>query len=229
MKCHELFKHIREIESWFETGSNMDWITEVDHDHRIIRLLFKETDSTFDWLQNLSFFSKVYKKQVSKFLAHRGFVNQYKTANDAIMENLLQKVEEFPEYTVVICGWSSGGAYSQIAAEDFNYRTRTNRSNPNTGRKAVLVTFGAPKVFVGEKSRKYVLSCCQKVIQVAHRNDSITYVPPFPWFKHLLLSKKLRIGEKFSLRKFFNPWESHTLYDQYDLYKVDGPLGNEEL
>lgn len=229
MKYNELFGHIKHMENWIETGSDIDWVTEIDHDHKIIRLLFKESDSKLDWFHNLAYFSKVYKKQTSVLIAHHGFANAYKTANDVIMTTLIRLANEFPDYKVVIAGWSNGGASAQLAAEDYNYRTRSDKANVNTGRKAILVTFGAPKVFVGKKCRNYVLSCCEKVIQVANRNDIVTYLPPFPWFKHVLLSVKLRVGDKFSIIKIFNPWKYHTMYDQIDLYKVDGPLGNEEV
>lgn len=227
MRYDELFKHIKEKKDWIKTGSDIDWFLEVDLENKIIRLLFQESSTKLDWKHNLAFFSKVYKKQDSVLIAHHGFADAYKTANDTIMDAVLKAIEEHPDFKIVIAGWSNGGASTQLAVEDLNYRTRTDKKDVNTGRKAVCVTFGAPKVFVGNKCRNYVVSCCDKIIQVANNNDIVTYMPPLPWYKHLLLSKRLRVGDKFSIIKIFKPTVYHTTYDQIDLYKVDGPLGRE--
>lgn len=219
----ELFKLIKNT-SFKKVGYDVDYAVVVDHVKKIVYLIFEESSSDKDWKVNFRFLRKcykrkLYKKQVSCMKCHRGFGQAYKEVNDIIMGEYIQACEENPDYKFIICGWSYGGGMSQIAAEDFNFRTRTDKSKPSTGLKPSVVTFGAPKIF-SRKSAKYVREeCCFKVVQVAQHNDPVTHVVPWDW--SLNLKKSWRVGEKNNFFKWFKAEKYHCNYDDMSLYPED--------
>ena len=218
MNYAQLFNHIKNDGcSWKSVERDkhsVQYSIEVDDKTKVIRLLFQESSDKIDWRDNFKFPSKVYKNQTSPILAHSGFAEAYKSANDIIMEELINKISSSSGFKVVITGWSHGGALAQLAAEDLNYRTRALSTDPNTGVKPIVVTFGSPKVFKNKASVEYVRDCCESVTEVAQHNDIVSRV--FWLHKHLATNKKL--GEKYCIFKVINPFKYHTEYDKEELY-----------
>jgi hypothetical protein len=153
-----------------------------------------------DWKNNFRFFAKMYKKQVSPMLVHKGFARAWKSCNDEAMEVIkLFKQDVGEELQTVFVGHSFGGAMSLLAAEDYHFRFNE---------RPEVITFGAPKVFATKKSVEYVKSCVKEIKQFAHKSDIVTYMPPF--YKHV---KKIGLG-KFSFIGLFKPIIYHLIYDK---------------
>lgn len=223
MYLYELFEKIRDTpdDKWNTSEKKCEWLIDVDHNNKKIILTFEESRQKLDWVFNFIFWptmyraTNVYKNQVSPIKAHTGFVREFKSVNDEIATEILNILNEHPDYEIIIAGWSLGGAVAQLAAEDINFRTRKDVSDPNTGIKPKVVTFGSPKVFVGEDSVRYVRDCCSSIYQCAQINDIVTYCVPLPDYYHLSIlihGEKGRIGEKFKIKKLFDPYTYHCAY-----------------
>lgn len=204
--------------NYIHTGDHIDYYVWVDDIGKAVVLVFQESDGKYDWKHNFQFAVKPYKHQKSVIKAHRGFVNTYKSANDEIMNAFIKEVVAHPTYDNIICGWSMGGALSHLAAEDFNFRTRTDKEDPNTGKKAILVTFGAPLVLWGKKTRKYFAECVAGAYNFSHIRDIVTCVPFYHWGYKVINKIKIALNEK-NIFLFFNPWHCHTNYNKEEYYE----------
>ena len=209
MKPHELFSLIKNTEhsEYNEHGDHVNWLIKIDHEERVIRLLFEESNGKKDWLNNLKFPIRPYKKQENVLWVAKGWGNAYKSCNDTIQTALVSTVNEYKNYGVEIIGWSYGGAMAVLAAEDFHFRTKL---KPN------VYTFGAPKPIFGKKSKKHIEDCCSEIKQYANVNDCVVIMPPFPGYKHI---NKIKVGNrKFNLIEWFKPKIYHTIYDDETIY-----------
>ena len=225
MKTSELYKLIKHA-IFKKVGSDIDYTIAVGLDNdKTIYLLFEESTTKIDWKHNFAYTARWYKVYSNpKMKCHHGFADAYRSANDIIMAELLEEVKKHPDYKVVIAGWSFGGAMTLLAAEDFNYRTRSVKSDVNSGKKATIYTYGGPKVAANETTAAYIASCVTSFSkQYAHTQDIVTRVPPFWYFRHALPLTK--VGPKLNLIKVFgllNPWKYHTQYEEWlPQYNVD--------
>lgn len=209
MKPWDLFKIIKETDHqvYNESGDHVNWMVRVDDEEKVVRLIFEESNGKRDWLNNLAFPVKPYKKQQNVLWVAHGWCNAYKSCNDEIQEAFIKMLNKHNDYYPEICGWSYGGAMAVLAAEDFYFRTKT---KPN------VYTFGAPKPIFGKKSKKHVESCCNEIKQYANVNDCVVVMPPFPGYKHI---NKIKVGNrKFNLIEWFKPKIYHTIYDDESIY-----------
>ena len=201
----DLYKKLK-TGNYKKYGDDVDFFVDLDPVNYTLNVYFLGSNSKTDWKNNFNFPSKVYKNQQSCLRAHRGFVKAYKSANDYLFDEMRAISAEFlvpiKDLQVTFVGHSFGGAMAVLAAEDFFFRFH---QKPN------IVTFGAPRVFANKKSTKYVESVCEDIFQFAHRNDVVTYLPPF--FRHI---KKHKLG-KFKLKGIFQPNIYHLIYDS-DIY-----------
>lgn len=196
----DLYKVITFIKNWKSVGDDVEYAIITYED--FCYLVFKQTDSKRDWINNFNFPVKPYKNQESCLLVARGWGNAYKSCNDEIMNDFISQLNgKVP----VICGWSYGGAMSVIASEDFYYRTKI---------KPIVITYGAPKPLFGTRSKRYVNSCTQYTRQYSHKSDVVTLLPPFLGYKRLCSNW---IG-KFNLFGLFNPEKYHCIYGTKSLY-----------
>lgn len=203
---HKIFSKIL-TNDYFTSGDFVDWVLLIDDVEQCIYLMFQGSNQKRDWQNNFNFPVKVYKKQESCLMVARGWGNAWKSCNDEIMASTIQAAENNPEYDLIICGHSLGGEMAILAAEDLYYRTEIH---------PVLVTFGAPKSIFGSKTAEYINWCCSgDVYQYADRNDIVPFLPPFPGYRHI---KKIKIGERFSLKKLFNPIVYHMSYGDEKRY-----------
>ena len=209
MKPAQLFSLIKNTkhEEYNESGDSVNWLIKIDHDEKVIRLMFEESNGKRDWLNNLNFPVKPYKKQENVLWVARGWRKAYKSCNDKIQQALIATISDYKNYGVEIIGWSYGGAMAILAAEDFHFRTKL---------KPTLYTFGAPKPIFGKKSKQYVESCCGEIKQYANVNDCVVIMPPFPGYKHI---NKIKVGNrKFNLIEWFKPKIYHPIYDDESIY-----------
>lgn len=212
MKYSDLYLKIKSTK-YNESGNDVDWSIFVSDADKIVFLLFKCTDSDYDWKINFKFPCIMYKNNLMR--VHKGYATTYKTANDHILTEFIKCVDTHPEYKVVIAGWSYGGAMAVLAAEDFNYRTRTDKNDVNSGKKATLITYGCPRIIGSSKGRKYVKSTiAADSKQFANRFDIVTHVVPFFWYKHIC-EVKLEKNYIINLWRIFRPHKyEHVKYDE---------------
>lgn len=210
MNPWDLFKMIKDTDhsAFDEEGDHVNFMVKVDHDEKIVRLIFEESDGKKDWINNLRFPIKPYKKQENTLWVAYGWGNAYKSCNDQIQDRFIKALSENPEYSPVICGWSYGGAMAVLAAEDFYFRSKI---------KPTVITFGAPKPIFGKKSKNHIKSCCKEIIQYANVNDCVCILPPFIGYKHI---NKVKVGaRRFNLIEWFKPKIYHTIYDDEKIYR----------
>lgn len=199
MKPYELFKLIKDTK-YKTIGRDVDYqITVIDGRPC---LLFQESTSDQDWKTNFDWIPVEYKN----FKAHRGFVKAWKSGRSKILKEFCELVDVYTTRPL-IAGWSFGGAMCVLAAEDFFSQT---------GVKADLISFGAPMVTYNKASAEYVESCCNICCEYSQRNDCVALCPPVPGFYHL---NRVKLGDRFSLIKVFNPGVYHQEYDNKSLYK----------
>lgn len=202
MNYSELFKELLK-NNYTKYGEDVDVCFKLKENKLFV--FFQGSNSKIDWKNNFRFFAKMYKKQVSPMLVHKGFARAWKSCNDEIMEVIkLFKQDVGEELQTVFVGHSFGGAMALLAAEDYNFRFQ---GKPFVDEPTVI-TYGSPKVFATRKSVKYVRNCYKDIKQFAHKSDIVTYVPPF--YKHV---KKDKIG-KFSFIDLFKPIIYHLIYGE---------------
>lgn len=213
-----LFKNKCNVNSntYIHTGDHLDYYIWVDDLGKAVYLIFEQSNGDRDWQNNFRFAKVVYKNQKSPIKAHKGFVHVYKSANDEVMNNYLQVLGDHPSYDSIVTGWSMGGALAHLAAEDINFRTRTDTNEPNTGVKPILITFGSPQVLWGDDTVKYFRNCCSKIYNFSHIRDIVTEVPLWKWGYRVAAKVKIALNKKNPLL-WFNPHTTHTHYyvDEY--------------
>lgn len=170
MQPYEIFNLIRET-SYITSGLEVDWKILIDKSDGIIRLLFEESNGKQDWITNLNFPVKPYKRQQNFFLVHRGFAKAWKSCNDEIMKAFIDAKMRFPLYKTQITGWSHGGGLAPLAAEDYQFRTGLKVDE--------LITFGGPKIVFGFSSRKHFRESCRTIKNYGFTYDFVTWLPPF--------------------------------------------------
>lgn len=188
MTPNQLFTTIRES-NYKKIGEDVDYRIEVNHEEKAVYLMFKGSNSGKDWKMNFSFGEEIYENQQNKLFAHKGFIKAWQSANDTIMNEYMEVCSKNPEYKPIICGHSLGGALSQLAMEDFCFRT---------SRKPVVITFGSPNVWSKKTDMDYLKGCYESILQYAHNNDVVTKVPPF-----YLPLNKIPVGNRFCPIKMF--------------------------
>lgn len=195
MTNKDLFLYIKNIKIWISRGLDVQYTIQTIDEEKKIYLIFQETRSSFDWTINFLFPAKVYKK----YFIHRGYIKAWKSAKELI-QDFVRKTEE-TGYSPVICGWSYGGAMAVLAAEEYNYQT---------GKKAEVITYGAPKILYFKHTKK-AFSNCGIFRQYANINDIVTWCIPFPFVHHV---NKIECPEFFNLRLLLHPEISHCNYDE---------------
>lgn len=217
--------------NYCKTGDDCDYDIEINDEKKKIYLRFQESGSKNDWKNNLNFFvgnAKIfftfakspYKEQVLPFKVHRGILKAYKSANDDIMNRIFNILNEKPDYNLTITGWSHGAGLALFAAEDFNFRSRTDKKDPNTGKKADVYTFGGPAVIFGDDSVEYFKKCINKIYEFCNNKDIVTYLPPkFFGYRHV---NRVNIASFIvESKKMLNPQKYHTTYYMSSYYIID--------
>lgn len=201
MTYRELFLAIK-YGQYKTAGLDVQYKIELDEPSKKIYLLFQSSQSKTDWKINFTFPAKVYKRQKNKFLVHYGYVKAWRSCNDTIIKELESVFIKHPDYTIVVSGWSYGGAISVLAAEDIRFRL---------GIKPELITYGAPKILYFNFTKKYFLSCVSFCVQFAQYNDLVPHLPPAFYIHHI---NKMEIGEELKIKELlFNSGYYHCNYE----------------
>lgn len=208
MKYNEIFNLILKTE-YNHTELNGDWQVVVNQEEKTIFVLFEESNGKKDWFHNFLFFPvpvKPYKRMKSPWFIHWGFKRVYHSFRDDMLKKVNEKTKEFPNFKIIVAGYSHGGALAQIAIEDIIF---------NLKKPCKLITFGSPKPFFG----KFTLNKIKKIVEnnikiFENGSDVVPHVPPFFFYS---LGKDC-IGEKFNIFKIFKTPEYHTGYGKKELY-----------
>jgi len=134
-----------------------------------------------------------------------GWQGAFNSCKEIVMNEVLTAMNTFPDYKIVCCGHSYGGAASVLVGIEIFFAS---------GRKPDLITFGAPKPLFFFITRCITRLFFNEVTQYAHKSDIVSYLPPFIGYWNV---KVIRIG-KFSLKGLFQPYIYHQCYGDETLY-----------
>ena len=152
-------------------------------------LVCRGTDGAKDWLSDLNIGAQI---SMSGHVVHAGFNRIYNQFRD----DMIRFIDRNKASTIHCVGHSLGGALANMAADTIIAH----------GKKAVLYTFGAPRVgvtsFANKLSRHPRLGV-NNIFRVYHSSDPVSMIPFFP-FVHAP-----QPGGEYFLNKVLtiNPWD----------------------
>ena len=208
MKPWNLYKYQKNME-YKNNTFDYNWCTKIIHEEKTIYVFTQFSTSIKDWIINFLFILIPQVRQWYLYFAALGWQTAFNSCKQLIMNEVMLAMNTFPDYKVVCCGHSYGGAGSVLVGIEIFFAT---------GRKPDLVTFGAPKPLVFILSKLIGRLFFREVKQYAHKSDIVTYLPPIPGYWNL---KVIRIG-KFSLKGLFRPDIYHQCYGDETLYRKIG-------
>lgn len=152
-------------------------------------LVCRGTDGTKDWLSDFNIGAQV---SLTGHVVHAGFNRIYNQFRD----DVLRFVDSHGASTVHCVGHSLGGALANLAADTIISHDR----------KAILYTFGAPRVGVegfANKLSAHPRLGVKNIFRVYHSSDPVSMIPFFP-FMHAP-----QPGGEYYLNKLLtiNPWD----------------------
>ena len=202
-KDQEVFYNIKYTYDYEVVGRDLDYKIIVNDEDKEIILQYEETDSEEDWQNNYKFLIWPLKLDNRVIWTSHGYARIYKSAENIPINEFCKKIEEHPDYKIIIRGWSLGSAMAKITARHFIIRT--------SGKVLIdeLTTFGDVKCWLNPfySNKKY----CKRIREYVTGNDLITLCVPF---YHRDVTCK--VGDKFSLKKIRNSENYHTHYEDYD-------------
>ncbi len=207
MKPWELYKYQQSL-SYNENIADYNWTVRVINEEKTIYVFTEYSTSVIDWIVNFLFFVIPQVRRWYVYFAALGWQSAFNSCRDIIMNEILTAMNTFPDYKVVCCGHSYGGAGSVLVGIEIFFAS---------GKKPDLISFGSPKPLVFLYSKLISRLFFGEVKQYAHKSDIVTYMPPLPGYWNL---KVIRIG-KFSFKGLFNPNKYHLCYGDKDLYKEE--------
>ena len=208
MKPWNLYKYQQSLE--YKTNiADYNWCVRIIHEEKTIYVFTQFSTSTLDWIVNFLFFAIPQIRRWYVYFAALGWQTAFNSCKEMIMNEVLLAMNTFPDYKVVCCGHSYGGAGSVLTGIEIFFAS---------GRKPDLITFGAPKPLVFILSKLISRLFFGEVKQYAHKCDIVSYMPPLPGYWNI---KVTRLG-KFSLKGLFHPDIYHQCYGDETLYREIG-------
>ena len=208
MKPWNLYKFQKNMEYKSNTF-DYNWCTKIIHEEKTIYVFTQFSTSTLDWIINLLFFCIPQIRRWYVYFAALGWQTAFNSCKGMILNEVLLAMNTFPDYKVVCCGHSYGGAGSVLTGIEIFFAS---------GIKPDLITFGSPKPLVFIISKLITRLYFGEVKQYAHKSDIISYMPPLPGYWNI---KVIRIG-KFSFKGLFRPDIYHQCYGDEKLYREIG-------
>ncbi|MEB3291510.1 MAG: lipase family protein [Leptolyngbya sp.] len=171
------------------------------HSDRIY-LIFRGTDKSIDWMNNVQFRQQIYPYGDShtNVRFHQGFM----TAYFAVRDRLLTTLSTCTGQEIVITGHSLGGALATIAALDLQY----NFGQANDLR-FIVNTFGAPRVGNQAQVESYNrrVPNSQRFI---YGWDVVTRVPR-EWQGFAHINTAIYLGSRFTWRILSRRFSDHAI------------------
>ena len=129
--------------------------------------------------------------------AHMGMADAATKILDKVMDTLVEKLKQLPDYKLVILGYSLGGGVAQLLTLELSLGPGAAKLPVNT--KVIGLTFGSPPVYL-HNSPDFVLP---NLISVYNHNDGIC-TASLDTFNKLFLEvravKRLDIGKRKMVR-----------------------------
>ena len=194
-----------------------EWEVHYEEDRNVIQVNFEQTHGTLDWIINLLFKEKMYdkftwenpkgKKVKITLKASKGWSKMYKSMKHDVKIAIKDILNEHPDAFIEVVGWALGSSQAQYACQDINYHFNI---------LPYVYTYGSVKPWKGgRKQKEYLKSTYKECYNFMHKNDIVTYMPPFIGF---FAMKPIKLG-KFNLFSLFNPRKWHTEYGEEYLYE----------
>ena len=204
MKPWNLYKFQKTL-SYNSNVIDYNWCVKVINDEKTIYVFTQYSTSIKDWIVNFLFFLIPQIRRWYLYFTCMGWQGAFNSCKEIVMNEVLTAMNTFPDYKIVCCGHSYGGAASVLVGIEIFFAS---------GRKPDLITFGAPKPLFFFITRCITRLFFNKVTQYAHKSDIVSYLPPFIGYWNI---KVIRIG-KFSLKGLFQPYIYHQCYGDETLY-----------
>lgn len=235
-KISELFRICNES-SYDVVGKDVNYLFEEDKD--TLYIYFQGSVSKWDWMRNFFFikgFKKPYKNMEVPYRVHKGFLNAWKEVEDIIIEKITEKKiikkvnkrtkeeesrEEYKWKTIVVVGYSHGGAISGLCHECVWF------NRPDLREKGLYgYGFESPRFYAGFKVRKNLKERWATYTVVRTNNDLVTHCPPCLFgYKHVGTILKVRGDCSLVTDKVPNCIKSHYGQVVYDaLVKYEDSL-----
>lgn len=185
--------------------------------------IFKKIN--FDWFTNFFYFpnrsirmckrTRTYNDSALKIYSHTGFTLSFKSIEEAMHNRVDDLMKKNDVKTICVYGWSYGGAMTTLAHENLWYKYEQKKNIPVTS-----FAIGAPRVYFKPIFRFWLLPHWYKLkaryehfYSIQNNNDMVPHCPPaITGSCHIV--KRIRVGDRFNLIKFFKP----NIYHQKNEY-----------
>lgn len=200
------FYYIKKTYDYEVVGRDLDYKIMVNHDYKELIIQFEESDSREDWWNNFLFYPWPLKLDKKIVWTTHGYARIYKSAKNIPIDQFCEQIEKYPDYKIIIWGWSLGSAIAKIIARHLIIRT---------GGKikiAELTTYGDVRCWYNPFYS--INKNCDRVREYVTWNDSITGCVPI-----CRRDYTCHVGDKWSPLKSRDVEYYHTHYDTYDYSK----------
>ena len=205
-KDQDVFYHLKYTYDYEVVGEDLDFKIIVNNEDKEIILQYEETDSNEDWKNNYRFLIWPLNLDGKIIWTTHGYARVYKSAQNIPIDTFCRLIEFYPDYKIIIRGWSFGSAMAKITARHFVIRTG--------GEVLIdeLTTFGDVRCWLNPffSLKKY----CKRIREYVTSNDMITWCVPF-----YSRDVTCKVGDKFSLKRLRYSEDYHTHYEDYDYSK----------
>ena len=200
------FYYIKRTSDYEVIGEDLDYKIMVNHDSKEVIIQFEESDSDEDWRNNCLIFPWPLKLDNKVVWTTYGYAKIYKSANNIPIDQFMEQIEKYPDYKIVIWGWSLGSAMAKIIARHLTIRT---------GGEIVideLTTYGDVKCWYNPFYS--VKKNCVRIREYVTSNDSISGCIPICGRDYTC-----KVGPKWDIKKSRDVEYYHTHYYEYDYSK----------
>lgn len=202
------FYYIKHCSDYEVVGEDLDYKIMVNHESKEVIIQFEESDSEEDWHNNYLFFPWPLKLDNKVVWTTYGYAKIYKSSQNIPIDQFCEQIEKYPDYKIVIWGWSLGSAIAKILARHLIIRSG--------GKIKIdeLTTYGDVRcwynLFYSSKKN------CVRLREYVTWNDTITGCLPF-----CRRDEASRVGEKWNPMNSHDIEYYHTHYDVYDYSKFE--------
>ncbi len=200
------FYYIKRTADYEVIGADLDYKIMVNHDYKEVIIQFEESDSDEDWRNNWLVFPWPLKLDNKVVWTSYGYAKIYKSAKNIPIEQFIEQIEKYPDYKVIIWGWSLGSVMAKIIARHLTIRTGGNIVIDE------LTTYGDVKCWYNPFYS--VKNNCVRIREYITPNDAIGGCIPI-----CRRDYTCKVGDKWDIKKSRDCEYYHTHYYEYDYSK----------